>query len=71
MSDYRLYYVDKGGHIFQVIELDCGSDREAIETAAKHSSPHGMELWQRNRRVQVFGAKATSSGAPGSGEDVR
>ncbi len=71
MSDYRLYYLDTGGHIFQVVELDCGNDYDAIETAAKHSSPHGMELWQRNRRVQVFGAKTTSRGVSGSGEDVR
>jgi len=70
MPDYRLYYLTEAGHIFQAVELECESDAQAIEIAGRLASPHGTELWRRNRRIQVFAARSPSHDAPNSGQDA-
>ena len=63
MADYRLYLLDPEGRISRSIELQRETDAEALREAASHAHTHGMELWQRDRRVRTF--------KPPSSEDVR
>lgn len=69
MSDYRLYFIDGGGHFRQVVELDCRHDNHAVETAEEHRDGRPMELWRRDRLVKRFEASAEDQGgvhrAPG------
>ena len=56
MPVYRLYFLDLKDHIHNALELDCGDDAHAIETAAAQRDSRTMELWLRDRLVQRFEA---------------
>ncbi|HEY0437542.1 MAG TPA: hypothetical protein VGC92_12950 [Phenylobacterium sp.] len=63
MADYRLYYLDRRGHIGGVRELICADDADAVEQALAHADGRAMELWNRDRQVRSFPADAPS-GSP-------
>ena len=55
VTNYRLYFMTcTGGHIdrFEAIEAD--SDAGAIESAKLYRGSYPLELYQRDRRVEVF-----------------
>jgi hypothetical protein len=52
MADYRLYQLDKNGHIEGPSDgFICDSDRDAIEIAKRLIDGHDAELWQLDRLV--------------------
>jgi hypothetical protein len=53
MNLYRLYRLDKAGHIFGPPDnISCASDEAAVEkTKLMFSNGHDVELWQLDRLV--------------------
>jgi hypothetical protein len=51
MCEYRLYFLDAGGHIHRALELECGGDEEAVAFARARADGMRLELWQRDRIV--------------------
>jgi hypothetical protein len=60
MPNYRLYFMDQGGHIGGVVEMACVDDEEATDLARAHHDGRPMELWLRDRKIGAF-----------AGDDVR
>jgi hypothetical protein len=58
MREYRAY-IGPDGHFFNVATLECGDDAEATEQAKRLVHDHGVELWQRDRKVATFEHKPT------------
>jgi hypothetical protein len=56
MPDYRLYFLDRSGHIGGVVELTCDDDGAAGDEARAHADGRAMELWNRERQVRRFPA---------------
>jgi len=54
MPDYRLYFLDQGGHIGGVVEMACVDDEAAAELARAHNDGRAMELWRRDRIIVAF-----------------
>jgi hypothetical protein len=54
MSRYylRITLEDDVGH--SRLEIECDSDREAVQIAFGADSPHGHALWQERRFLGVF-----------------
>jgi len=47
VTDYRIYFVDRGGRIARVREISCASQSEASDAArASLDGAFGIELWQ-------------------------
>ena len=44
-------FLDDGGRITGVHDLDCANDEEATEKAAQLLDGHDLEVWHRERRV--------------------
>jgi hypothetical protein len=52
LSEYRLYQVDKFGHVTGPPDcFSCESDDAAIERAKQSVDGHDLELWQLDRLV--------------------
>mgnify|MGYP001133517552 CR=1 FL=1 len=76
MPSYRLYFLNSAGSIRQAAELPCQNDEEAIAHAVRRCDGQAMELWDRDRVVEVFpaaeralaGGLATKSEQRGAGE---
>lgn len=57
MAEYRLYRLDKDGHVLGPPEIITGDDDEAaIATAHQYVDGVAVELWDRSRRVAFFPA---------------
>jgi hypothetical protein len=58
MTYYRLYYFDVNDKIRHMVELECESDAQVIETIEQHRVhfPHAsfMEIWNLDRKVGTF-----------------
>ncbi len=54
MADYRLYFLDDGGHIHGVVEFVAEDDARAAEHATRHADGRGMELWRRDHLLRTF-----------------
>jgi hypothetical protein len=54
MSEYRAYLIGEDGHFFEAVPLICTDDNEASEQAKRLADGHGVELWQRDRKVALF-----------------
>jgi len=61
MAGYRLYFMDRAGHIRDAVDLECVDDDDAIRTAGGRADGRSMELWRRTRQVMVFPAPATEA----------
>jgi hypothetical protein len=58
MSEYRLYFYDRGRSLVFLKTLVCADDVAAIKCSAdKHYDGRAMELWDRSRKVADFGVK--------------
>jgi hypothetical protein len=51
MPTYRLYFLDRTGHIFKAEELDAQDDSDARAQAARVVTQDRWELWDRARLV--------------------
>jgi len=55
MPAFRFYFIDNSRKIVEATALECADDRQAIEKAKKlleiRTSAHGVEVWDRARRV--------------------
>ena len=54
MQGYSAYVIDPDGHIIRRIELNCTDDEAAKAEAQKLADGHDIELWQHERRIDVF-----------------
>jgi len=54
MLYYRLYFLDRTGHIHGVVEFDCSNDADAIAHADTYADGRPMELWRRERWIRRF-----------------
>lgn len=59
MPDYRVYIIGQDGHFQKYVPLDCADDDVAKKQAEQLLDGHGLELWQRDRKVATF-AKSSS-----------
>lgn len=56
MALYRIRFVNHADHVFGTEEMECASDREAVEKARRihrHGIGNGYEIWQDGRLVHV------------------
>ena len=53
MPAYRAYIIGPDGHFYESVELDCADDDEALKRARELVSEHGVELWQRSRKIAL------------------
>lgn len=54
MNSYRLFFLDRGGHIHKAFEFVCPGDEEAMAEAAQHRDEGTVELWSLARKVAVL-----------------
>jgi hypothetical protein len=59
MVDYRVYYINRDGHICAVEELTCADDDEAIMAFERCASDRPMELWRLDRRIKTYSPPQT------------
>jgi len=60
-STYTIRILGQGGGVDSVMELICANDHDVNLAAQVLSRPHGLEIWDGDRRVASFppvGAKA-------------
>lgn len=56
MAEYRVHFVNHGGHIYSAQHLDCDRDEEAIVKARLMHAPSigaGFEIWRDDHLVHV------------------
>jgi hypothetical protein len=51
MHDYRIYILDRAGHITLAYDFQGADDAVALEEAKKHSLTTATEVWERSRLV--------------------
>ncbi len=51
MQNYRLYFLDVGGHVFSAEDQEARDDLAALEAARVRCKEHEIEIWQEARRV--------------------
>ena len=54
MHDYRLYLVDRVGHIKSVLELECEDAEDALSKADQARNGLRAELWLRAKHLHTF-----------------
>ena len=54
MPGYRAYILDADGHFRRSVEILCPDDDTAKEYAKNLVDGHDVELWQGDRKVEVF-----------------
>jgi hypothetical protein len=65
MPEYRIF-VFEGGHIKEPAKMiSCSDDKAAIEEGKNllNGTDQSLEVWQRDRRVAVFGPSKKNEGA--------
>lgn len=51
---YRAFRFDKTGHIASAQLITASNDEQATDIAQTLSSQHGLELWERTRRLAHY-----------------
>lgn len=51
MASYRLYFVDRNGHIGRAMEFEARSDDEALAFVDEVAPSERVELWNQARLV--------------------
>jgi len=51
MKQYRVYSLDKAGHIAQAQNVECRDDLDALEWAQAAAGRDGLEVWDGARLV--------------------
>jgi hypothetical protein len=54
VQEYRLYFIGPHGKISGVETFAAPSEKVALVRAAETKSPHGLELWQHDRKIKTF-----------------
>jgi hypothetical protein len=54
MACYKLYIIEPGDRVADVVELDCSNDRQAMEVAALYPDRRSMVLRREGRKVWCF-----------------
>lgn len=54
MQDYRAIIIGPDGHVRYCVELQCKDERSAIELARHFVNSNDVELWQRDRQIEIF-----------------
>jgi len=55
VTNYRLYFLNHEDRIIDAADLDCDSDEQAIAEVQGYTAGYKIEVWQRHRKVGVFG----------------
>ncbi len=63
MLYYRLYVLERDGHVVSAIVFESEDDAAAIAFAEAQGEPRAMELWNEARRVKAFEARGAGSHA--------
>jgi len=64
MNNYRLYFLTHiGGRIERFEPIEANGDAAAIEAAKLYRGTYPLELWQRERRVEIFARLASCLGS--------
>lgn len=58
MAHYIAYLIGRDSHLMKAVDLICVDDEDAIKCAQPMVDGHGVELWQRDRRVAKFDGKS-------------
>ena len=61
MVDYRLFYLDRKGHVCDALVLTCEDDAEAVTVFDLHSLDRPMELWHLDRCIKSYSPPATEA----------
>jgi HJR/Mrr/RecB family endonuclease len=56
VPSYRIYFLNKAGHIVRACELACMTDEEAVAETQKQADAQTVELWDRARLIARFEA---------------
>lgn len=56
MPEYRVYILGSDNHFERSVALECADDGEAVQKAKQLVERHGVELWQRDRKIATFPA---------------
>lgn len=51
MQHYRIYSMDRVGHIAFAQDMECADDRDALRQGKEHAEPYGVEVWRGSRLV--------------------
>jgi hypothetical protein len=62
MPDYRVYFLDRQGHIHGARDLHAGDDAAAIGLARDHSERGSLEMWSGSRKVWRFDPDPETAG---------
>jgi hypothetical protein len=54
-TDYRVYVLDQSGHFIGAHVIHARDDAGAVALAGDLENSHGVEVWQRGRRVALLG----------------
>lgn len=54
MQEYRAFIIREDGHIEDRVELRCQDDDEAKGQAEQLVDGRDVELWQRDRLIEIF-----------------
>jgi len=54
MAEYRAYTVGIDGHLLRAVELVCPDDEAAKQSAQQLMDGHDVELWQGDRKIDLF-----------------
>jgi hypothetical protein len=57
LAEYRAYLIGDDGHFYDVFQLICADDAEAIEMAMRLVIDRDVELWQLDRKIGTFSLK--------------
>jgi hypothetical protein len=58
MTSYRIYCLDRAGHIVQHASFDAVDDSDAIARLERYDDSHDRELWQDHRKVILIPARS-------------
>jgi hypothetical protein len=64
MNNYRVYFIERNGHIAQPARhFECSGDDEAIQQAQKFIDGLDVELWDGARFIQRFSCHKSEGGS--------
>jgi hypothetical protein len=52
--NYRLYFMNRAGHVVHAVDLEADADDQAIQSARGHDDGRLMELWRGDDRVLTW-----------------
>ena len=65
-NHYRLYFLTPQNQIYRFIELECASDDEAAQEAARLLQSDPIEIWHRARLIRRLEPRAVEERLTGT-----